>query len=90
MPNCYECLYRGTIPGDAHSRCDHPSVNQSGNMFEALADLISGKNDHCATDLNIHANQHGVQNGWFFWPVNFDPVWLENCDGFIPKDGNDL
>jgi len=23
---------------------------------------------------------------WFIWPVNFDPVWLENCDGFEPKE----
>ena len=25
-PNCYECRYRGTIPGDAHSCCRHPEV----------------------------------------------------------------
>lgn len=23
-PDCYECKYRGTIPGDAHTRCKHP------------------------------------------------------------------
>lgn len=28
---------------------------------------------------------NGIKNGWFFWPLNFDPVWLENCDGFTAK-----
>ena len=28
---------------------------------------------------------HGVRNGWFMWPFNFDSVWLESCDGFKAK-----
>lgn len=32
--------------------------------------------------LAITANPHGVKNGWFSWPFNFDPVWLESCSGF--------
>jgi len=24
--NCYKCKHRGTIPGDAHSKCNHPEV----------------------------------------------------------------
>ena len=23
-------------------------------------------------------SDHGVRNGWFFFPVNFDPIWMEN------------
>lgn len=30
----------------------------------------------------VVGNSHGIKNGWFFWPFNFDPVWLEECDGF--------
>lgn len=29
---------------------------------------------------------HGIKNGWFFWPYNFDPVWLLECDGFDEAD----
>ena len=36
--------------------------------------------------LNIEANYHGIRNGWFYWPLNFDPVWLENCDGFEKRE----
>lgn len=62
-PNCYECVHRLGVPGNAHSRC----------------------NNHTA---KVTANAHGVAHGWFRWPLNFDPVWLQSCDGFStnPKD----
>ena len=35
---------------------------------------------------NCHAivvgNETGIRGGWFFHPVNFDPVWLESCTGY--------
>ena len=31
---------------------------------------------------NVKGHEHGKKNGWFFWPSNFDPVWLIECDGF--------
>ncbi len=34
------------------------------------------------TKLNIRGKPQGVRGGWFSWPVDFDPFWLENCDGF--------
>lgn len=38
--------------------------------------------------LKIKANPTGVRNGWFHYPFNFDPVWLERCEGFekLKKD----
>lgn len=60
-PDCYDCAYRASIQGDAHSAC-----------------------------LNVHAHvtgkQHGIDKGWFMWPINYDPVWLFSCDGFKPRD----
>ena len=42
-------------------------------------------------EANVTALTHGIVEGWFFWPFNFDPVWLTSCDGFqekkIPKLG---
>ena len=41
--------------------------------------------DNQSACLNEKANVvgafHGQQMGWFYWPDNFDPVWLESCDG---------
>jgi len=39
--------------------------------------------------LSVTANSHGIKNGWFVWPWNFDPVWLLTCDGFEGKDDAD-
>lgn len=36
-------------------------------------------------ELNIKANQYGIKSGWFDFPLDFDPTWLENCDGHTPK-----
>ena len=91
-PNCYECKYREEIPGDAHICCNHPSVkiakdDPMGQILASLAgvglvDPINAKSGK----LNIEGNPQAIQKGWFNWPWNFDPVWLENCDGFEPKE----
>ena len=41
-------------------------------------------------ELNIKGHPHGIRNGWFMWPVNFDPTWLLNCDGFEAKESEEL
>lgn len=33
----------------------------------------------------IVANPHGVANGWCYWPYNFDPIWIDTCDGYEEK-----
>lgn len=77
--NCYKCIYRGSVPGDCHSSCQHPKAG--GDMFTQIVAMASG---NAARELNIRADSHGVRSGWFYWPANFDPVWLLNCDGFTP------
>lgn len=77
--NCYKCKHRGNVPGDAHSCCHYPG-NETG-----IFDLFSTSNFENRIKLNITADLHGIRSGWFMWPVNFDPVWLRNCDGFDPK-----
>lgn len=41
----------------------------------------------CCANLSakVTGNAHGIRKGWFFWPLNFDPVWLDSCDGFSPQ-----
>ena len=40
------------------------------------------------TKAIVEGDLHGIRNGWFFYPLNFDPVWLEECDGFKPLKNN--
>lgn len=92
-PDCRACLHRRDVPGDMHSACHHPATRalhadpmmgllgvmgaRSGGGLLGLT--ISGE---VAYALGVRGSPHGIARGWFFWPVNFDPVWLEACDGF--------
>lgn len=33
-------------------------------------------------EAKVKGHWHGIERGWFLWPVNFDPVWLLACNGF--------
>ena len=35
-------------------------------------------------------NEHGVKNGWFMFPIDYDVIWAETCDGFIPSNWEEL
>jgi len=87
-PNCYDCKHRGTIPGDCHSCCLHPKSGHTGDLMMGLAMLLGNITMGKAfkNPLNVRGNETGIRNGWFMWPVNFDPTWLESCDGFEKKE----
>ena len=39
-------------------------------------------------NANIRHDSSGrrFRMGWFYWPINFDPVWLLECNGHTPKE----
>lgn len=91
-PNCYECKHRGTIPGDVHSRCNHPKIKKVMNdpVAQILALFGSVGWSYPATvaidGINVTGNEQGISKGWFNWPFNFDPTWLDTCDGWEEKE----
>ena len=69
--NCYNCAYKGNVPGSAHSTC-------SFNFVKAEVQLP-------------RANPHGISSGWFNFPIDFDPVWIEGeCKAFSKESDNNL
>jgi hypothetical protein len=92
-PDCFECKHRGDVSGGRLVSCNHPAVESSeGNdpVSEATAFLASVGRlppvpDEPRDELNIRGDLRGVRDGSFRWPYSYDPVWLENCDGFEPK-----
>ncbi len=95
-PDCYKCKWRGIIPGSAHSCCIHPDLKKATDdpligMMAIFASVCRGAPQiapQATSDkFNIKAKPHGVKKGWFNWPWNFDPAWLENCDGFEATKG---
>lgn len=91
-PNCYNCPFRRDVPGDAHSSCMHPIVEKAMKsqgllVFELM--IMVGVATPILKGLTIKGNPHGIQNGWFMWPCNFNPTWIEECSGYTPKEQDD-
>ena len=37
-------------------------------------------------DVAMKGNQHGIDQGWFIYPILFDPVWKESiCNNYESK-----
>ena len=88
-PNCYECEHRGEVGGSAHTKCLHPKtgVARENPMLEMMGTFLArGVSIQADVGLNVKGDEYGVSQGWFSWPYNFDPVWLESCDGFEEKE----
>lgn len=85
-PNCYKCAYRGSVPGSAHSSCNHPLIADDASRFLSPLMFMQGIRPKAAKRLNVTAHHHGIQSGWFMWPLDFDPGWLISCDGFRECD----
>lgn len=99
---CYDCVHRGEVPGSAHSSCQHPATHgtrqspfmqlagivgkRGGDQLAAMASSFDEGPGRAALQLKIRGNDYGIRNGWFVWPVNFDPTWLESCEGFTLKE----
>lgn len=65
------------------------AVDNGKNMMDACyeckyRDSVPGDSHSCCRNklAVVIGDEHGVKNGWFFHPFNFDPVWLRYCDGF--------
>ncbi len=96
-PNCYECKYRGSVPGDAHSCCNHPAFKQEKEdpfmnvmAIFASAGRVQPIQLNSVDGIMVKGNAHGIRSGWFNHPWNFDPTWLEECNGFIPKENQEV
>lgn len=87
-PNCYKCKYRGEVPGSAHSCCNHPSLKGiTKNPLLGLASILGSVRGGLPPmsqegGIKVKGKEQGIRGGWFNHPLNFDPVWLEECDGF--------
>lgn len=37
-------------------------------------------------DMKMTGDPHGIRNGWFMYPILFDPTWMtKRCDNYSPK-----
>lgn len=94
-PDCFKCRWRGHVPGSAHSVCCHPYNKEllDDPMLKMMGVFASvGRVELPAMAderLKIKANPTGIRGGWFHYPFDFDPCWLEQCEGFEEFKEND-
>lgn len=55
------------------------------------AHIACGFDFRSAQKLMPKGDQHGIDNGWFTFPVNYDPKWMTSeCQGFTTELDPDL
>lgn len=93
--NCYSCKFRGTVPGSAHSCCRliKETASDQVKAMELELLLATGSYSLSVTDKEtgktrpaMSLNEHGVKNGWAAWPLDFDPIWIDDCAFFAEKE----
>jgi len=87
IPDCYKCEHRRSIPGNHHSACGHPDAHPIAAVYAQAGrhEWTGTRIVRFPTPLSVMADAHGYANGWAMWPLNFDPIWIMNCNGFAPK-----
>jgi len=83
-PDCYNCIHRTDVEGSTHSSC-----RCEGTLLHLINLLHIPDFLGLATEeqkLVIKGNQYGIDSGWFKFPIDYDPVWLEECSGFKEKE----
>ena len=60
-------------------------MKQQRNCYECAhrRDVAGSAHSRCNNHAaKVVGHPHGVNSGWFRWPINYDPTWLISCDGF--------
>lgn len=82
--NCLNCKNCGPIAlGSGHHRTCNAITSDLGEQL--LLTQLSITDKETGKDAVVQ-NPHGVKNGWCIWPVNFDPVWIDECLFYNKKE----
>ena len=79
-PNCYKCKHRRSLSWSAHSECVNPLLNEKSRLLSMIVAVNGGD-----FPMGVTGDYHGIRQGWFMWPMNYDPIWLKSCYGFEDK-----
>ncbi len=76
--SCSTCAYMKRIPGDCHIKCDYPLMNKETSSILSLASIANpiAFNQEVERMFGFTASEHGLLAGYFCFPDNFDPTWM--------------
>lgn len=87
-PDCRRCKWSRREPSGAHLCCMHPATELlwtlPGSRFVYVMGKGAGIVDYSeqTKGLYVVGDETGKAIGAFNWPFNFDPLWLQECDGW--------
>jgi hypothetical protein len=91
--DCYNCTYKGSVPGSTHSSCSiiSHSVSEELKSTAKMLEASLALGAHALVDENtqeplVKLDPHGVKKGWANWPLDFDPIWVQSCPFYKPKE----
>lgn len=80
----------GVVPGNAHIKCG--KFAKPEQLKQAVVLLMTPRVqdyvDEVKEQYGVELSEHGVNRGWCFWPLLFDPIWVDECphfDGVCPE-----
>lgn len=76
--SCYNCEYKRNLPYDSHFKCKYPFLTDESSMHLASLSIVNidAFINNVEDNFGFSVNKHGIQNGWFSFPENYDPVWM--------------
>lgn len=84
--DCNKCVFKMDNTGSHHVACTIPTlanIPEVGFLSEVMA---RAHQEHISIGGVIVINGHGVRNGWAMYPLNFDPIWIEQCNFYKEKE----
>lgn len=78
--NCQACRHRRSLPYSHHSSCEALPLPAA---IKAMA-LAMHADQTVYRAIGVTISAHGFKHGWACWPVDFDPIWIEDCQYFDP------
>lgn len=77
--NCFNCDFKGSVAGSCHSSCNYPKIDEQIKLKISM--LLIGNfpeaNKFLKENFGFTVDQHPVANGWFNFPLDFDPSWIQ-------------
>lgn len=69
-------------------------MNDKTNCYNCIHRYTNPGSAHSGCDKpdpNMTGHPHGVRNGWFIYPWNFDPIWkTKECVNYKEKSINNV
>jgi hypothetical protein len=80
--NCYFCSFSSERQPNI-LECTHPDIDLLAGAEAAIKCNLQGM-ELAGSKIGIKIDPQGQLLGRAFWPIAFDPIWIE-CSGYMPK-----